>query len=96
MKRGKNHLPPVGLPPGKNVTPPAKEHTKSVENPHKKATHADKKTEPEHQEAFDWTRVIILITVVNGILIIGGVGGYIYWRKRKKKLQAQEQEEMDL
>ncbi len=91
---------PVGLPPEPEpaaIEPPEIEKPGAEPAPevNKKDEHADKKGNKD-DDSFNWTQVIILIAVVNGVLIIGGGAGYFFWRKRKKKREAKEQEELGL
>jgi len=63
---------------------------------HKVDAGAEKDNVAEEETAFDWTFTIILIIAINGVLGIGGGVGYYLWKRRKVKQLAEEDKEMAL
>lgn len=59
-----------------------------------------KKTSPhaaaKKEKDFNWTFVIILIVAINALVAVGGVAGYIIWKKRRVTQLAEEDKDMAL
>ncbi len=77
------------------------EKTPSVPPSHVTDKKPEKKKAISHSPAvkkksFNWTRVLILIAIINAVLVIAGGAGYFFWKKRKVTQLAEEDKDMAL
>lgn len=92
----KNHNAAAAPPPIPEAHAPApvvhepKPEPKSVDDEAKSAVEPEK-----HSEGFDWLSTMMIIIYANIVLLLLGGIGYLVWRKRKLKID-KEQEEMSL
>ncbi len=81
----------VDLPPPE----PVEVEEESKEEPPKETEVAEPEPEPEpeiEEEEVDWIMTVGVVAGVNILLILLGVGGYLYWRKRSAKAESPEDE----
>lgn len=95
-KSNDHHAPVAVPPPIPEVHAPAPvSHVADAEPEHPKDTSLEVEKDAKHEEGFNWLSTMMIIIYANIVLLLLGGIGYLVWRKRKLKME-KEQEELSL